>query len=426
MSVYLGPSTPRWEPTNEQDLESAIQHGIISENHYVELKAKLDTGPVANRELARDLVQFAVDSGVLIIGIKENTDHTLSLSPVALNGLAERIEQVARSIPDPLLPVAFLEIPSEGDPSKGYLLVKIPVTGGAPHMVDGVYYGRGDKMKVRLSDSRVTSLHEERARRRADIESRLDRTIGRDPIPSVIRKQAHIFVVATPNANRTETAVDFVRVNGWQQRVRDLVNNTFREVNFGSDQTGPLDDLQNTNLRSDGIALTSLQFRSDRTIDHTLMMYEDASELELTEDGEIRVFSGLFSRTALPQHMVAPGTLNHYVIMDDFAPMLTRQVLYMVTELSRQTGIRCEWSLGVGATGIAGLPAYGSAHSPRYDAQEVVYRMTTIASLEEIEQYPGRLTRALVGRLMRALDRESKYESTYFMDPPRSAAGGVA
>jgi hypothetical protein len=62
----------------------------------------LPPGRGANKELAKDLAQFAIDGGVLVIGVDDN-DKAIApkLTPVDLNGLKERVDQVARSIPDP-------------------------------------------------------------------------------------------------------------------------------------------------------------------------------------------------------------------------------------------------------------------------------------------------------------------------------------
>jgi hypothetical protein len=57
---------------------------------------RLPAGTAANKELARDLGQFTIDGGVLIIGADEGDETTPpSLTPVDLARLTERIEEVA-------------------------------------------------------------------------------------------------------------------------------------------------------------------------------------------------------------------------------------------------------------------------------------------------------------------------------------------
>src|SRR4051812_4843658 len=105
-SIYLSPQSPRWTPRSEVDLDAAIQQGLLEETHYLELKREISPGKGANKELARDLASFAIDGGTYIIGIDEDKrDHILRLSAQPLAGLAERVEQIARTIPDPPLAV---------------------------------------------------------------------------------------------------------------------------------------------------------------------------------------------------------------------------------------------------------------------------------------------------------------------------------
>jgi hypothetical protein len=57
---------------------------------------RLPADTAANKELARDLGQFTIDGGVLIIGVDEGDETTPpSLTPVDLARLTERIEEVA-------------------------------------------------------------------------------------------------------------------------------------------------------------------------------------------------------------------------------------------------------------------------------------------------------------------------------------------
>jgi hypothetical protein len=333
-------------------------------------------------------VQFAIDSGILIFGIKENKDGTLALTPVELAGFAERIEQVARSIPDPLVSVTFKIIPCQGDPSKGYVFVKIPSTSEAPHMVDGVYYGRGDKMKVKLSDIRVRELHHQRAGRRINAEERLAQIMKNDPTPSQNQSQAHIFLVATPQTLQPGKCMEFIRGAGNQERVHKLINLALTECNLVPNETGPLNGISDWHLRTDGVALTSMHFQSGRPI---VPMYSDevgATELEISEDGEIRIFYGSFSRKIPPQWVSAEGAPASYVLFDALAPILTRQLISLATELAHQTGLRCEWSFGLGASGIAGLAAATDRmgrYRPIYDSRENYYSMVASASLVEME-----------------------------------------
>ncbi|MGB8941887.1 MAG: ATP-binding protein [Streptomyces sp.] len=199
ISIYLSPSHPRWTPTSEADLQAAISGGLIEEKHYFDAKEMLTTKS-DNRELARDLSSFAIDGGTMIIGLAEDKEKgTFSLAKQPLKGLPERVEQVAGSIPDPPLVILTDPIRSEADPAQGYLVVHIPASPLAPHMVDGRYFGRGDKTKRILPDSEVFRLHERRRNAEQDALTLLRQEIDDDPMRE-IGKQSHMFLVAQPLA----------------------------------------------------------------------------------------------------------------------------------------------------------------------------------------------------------------------------------
>jgi hypothetical protein len=222
-SVYLSPEAPRWTPRNETALGDAIRQGLLEESHYLDLKREIPAGGSHNKELARDLASFAVDGGTVIIGIEEDKQaRSLRLTPQPLLGLAERIEAVARLIPDPPLAVLCRPIPSDQDPSLGYLVAHIPPSSVAPHMVDHRYLGRGDKAKQYLSDPEVRRLHEKHRGTEADGLTRFQHQFGRGPEPPGIREQAHLFLLAEPAAGRHPMLLDLLHGPGLRDRLAEF------------------------------------------------------------------------------------------------------------------------------------------------------------------------------------------------------------
>jgi len=63
-----------WDPRSESDLATAIDAGVLAETHYQDIKREVGSKPGERKELARDLAQFALDGGKLIIGIDEDKD----------------------------------------------------------------------------------------------------------------------------------------------------------------------------------------------------------------------------------------------------------------------------------------------------------------------------------------------------------------
>jgi len=111
----------------------------------------------SNAELARDLASLAVDGGLLLIGVDEDDlGRAKDIVGTALAGLPERIDSIARSRVDP--PLVVLSHPAIEDPDRpgvGRLLVEVPPSARAPHLVDHIYYGRGDGAKTRFFDVQV-------------------------------------------------------------------------------------------------------------------------------------------------------------------------------------------------------------------------------------------------------------------------------
>jgi hypothetical protein len=142
------PLRRRWIPTDEAVLRAAFDRGLFEERNWCELKREVGPGKGATTELARDLASLAVDGGTLIIGLDEKAPDGDPLHAVPLEGLAERVEQTSHMAVRPPLMVESTEIKSSGDPGSGYLVVHVPASPLAPHQVEGIYYGRGDRTKA--------------------------------------------------------------------------------------------------------------------------------------------------------------------------------------------------------------------------------------------------------------------------------------
>lgn len=418
-SSSLSPQAPRWTPHTEADLDDAIRQGLLEETHHLELKREIATGRNANKELARDLASFAVDGGTYIIGIEEDKQHnTMRLSPLPLSGLAERIEQVARMIPDPPLAVLCRSITSTQDPSRGYLMVHVPPSGTAPHMVEHKYLGRGDKTKQYLSDPEVRRLHELRRHTEHDGLARLQHQFDRDPVPADVRKQAHLFLLAEPVAGRPGVQLDLVHGPDRRNRLNELVRHTaspeitkvLQTVHVGGFSPA-LSYASDFALRSTGVALTS-RLTSDRTPAATGGDFdEDIVEIEVDEDGGLRIFMGRlsdsrsdrFADTAGGRQQIFPSAVITY----------TRQFIALTRAAAEHAGYLGTWILAAGATGIQGLPVHDYVlqgdPSPHYDAAD--YRRATTASYAELLHQPGTAAERLVGRLLRALGMHEKYAS---------------
>lgn len=420
---------PRWEPRSEADLNAAAQQGLLEETHYLDLKREISAGKSANKELARDLASFAVDGGTFIIGIEEDKqNNAVQLSPQPLSGLAERIELIARTIPDPPLAVMSRPIMSSQQPSHGYLIVHVPPSGSAPHMVEHKYLGRGDKTKQYLSDQEVRRLHERQRVSEHDGLAQLQLQFDRDPVPTDVRKQAHLFLLAQPTAGRPGMLLDLIHGAESRNRLHQFVGR--------ADSPEVVDALQKAHingfspsltyandfaLRSTGVALTS-RLTNDRTpaaaggpLDEKII------ELEIDEDGGLRIFMGRLSDNRPDPLADQPGPSQ--ALFPAAVITYARQFVALTAAASEHAGYLGTWTLAAGATGIQGLPVHdfilqGDA-SPRYDAAD--YRQATTAAYTELHKQPGTITERLVGRLLRSLGMHRKYASA-LTDPIEPAS----
>ena len=182
--AYLGPGKGRWTPAGWSDVVEAAAGGLLDESHWVDLKQELPAGKrTHNTELAQDLASFAVDGGLLVIGVEDHNSRAGKVCGVELAKLADRVDQVARDKVRPSLVVRSHEVPDPDRPGRGCLLVHVPPSPQAPHMVDYVYYGRGDRANIRLGDEQVRAILEGRQRGRLDVVAELLRMADDDPIP---------------------------------------------------------------------------------------------------------------------------------------------------------------------------------------------------------------------------------------------------
>ncbi|MBZ5736920.1 AlbA family DNA-binding domain-containing protein [Nocardioides mangrovi] len=400
----------QWQPETEADIRACIDDADLQESHYLDMKREVGDNPRKRKETAADLASFALDGGALLIGVAENKENrTWELAPQPLNGLAERIEQVAASAVDPALFVATHEIPSAADPTTGYVFVQIPQSPSAPHMVDGVYIGRGDKTKTRLSDAEVTRYHAKREPIEGHLERLLDAERDRDHVPAHTQQTGHLYLVAHPLSARRDVALQLVRDDGSEllQLIVALEGTIPRDVREFAPTPGYATA---TATRAQGRAwCTQAALGPGRTFESTSAHNdeEDLLDIEFREDGGIRVLMGRMTAT-----WGRYGGDAKTVVADGLAVAYALRVVRWADAIAERTGYHGSWGFGVLATGLRGLSssAYQERFSsgPTYDADE--YREVTTASGMEIHTRPQAVAGRLVGRLVRGLATSVRYD----------------
>lgn len=407
------PGRLRWMPASEEELSTAISDGRLEETHYLDLKREVEAGRAANKELARDLAQFAIDSGTLVIGVDEVPDGPPVLAPVVLEGLPERIEQVAGSTVDAPLFVTTTVIQSSSDSTRGYVLVHVPASASAPRMVDGAYLGRGDKKRVRLSDVEVRRLHAQLAAGEDEVRDAVRAYARRDPVPADIRRNAHLYVLAVPVTPRREMLLDVTDGPDAYSRLSGLVRAGATAAQLPGEFPPSVSGAAEFQRRQDGAAMTT-NLRSDRTIDPERRLYEQFLEVEMSDEGTVRIAMGRLS-----DHLRGGGQ----VLLESALTTITRQTVDIAGKVSEHASYGGLWRFAVLAEGIAGLPAH--LHGRGWGMGEVVvgadsreYLRTTQASTAEVLSAPWDVTGRLVGRFVRSLRIAEMPEVKAAISPP--------
>ncbi len=379
----------RWRPTTLQELGEAINNGLIEENHFLDFKRELKSGQSANRDIARDIAAFAIDGGVILIGVDEGPP--VSVNPIPLKGLAERVEQIGLMAVTEPVPVAATLLRTANDPELGVLAVEVPASPRAPHMVDGRYYARGDKTNFALSDQEIFRHHQRRVETRSDLIADAASILER----AAPEHESLLAVVAEPLSSTTDFLEDLSAHPDWDNEVRTLVASavTSRQHSYSPSLASPLRALR----RPNGVALT--------TSGESVGSGQRTAEVTLNESGRIVLISERPSAIrTFPNVNPQPPDLR--VILDDLIVGNVELVVRLTAQVAKKYGYYGSWQIAVvvtglnGATSIKAVDAWGDP-GPTYT--EAMYGRATEATFIELDTEPDKVTARLVLRLLRSL-----------------------
>ena len=153
-----------WIPQTAEEIERLVHSKAITESASLDGKRELGNG----RDIAKDVAAMANDGGVLLYGVGEDTDKRLTeLHPFPLAGAEERVRAIVASGLHGAVQMQVLAL-YRRKTTDGYLLVVVPASLSAPHMVvHGGYrrfVGRSGTITVDLDGGEVDRLMDRRNR----------------------------------------------------------------------------------------------------------------------------------------------------------------------------------------------------------------------------------------------------------------------
>lgn len=377
-----------WPPRTEEQLADAAANGLLEETHYVDIKRELAAGTGANRDIAKDIAAFALDGGVIVIGVDEDTAPP-SLYPIGTANLAERIESIAASTVHEAVAVSTHVIESS-TPGQGYLIVEIPPSPRAPHMVDGRYYGRGDKRNRPLPHEEVLRLHEQQTRLAQDIVDESKQALDLLKRRLEFRSEP-LLIRAKPLGARGDFLMGLSVSDSWQRDVMDLVR-----LSAGSHQDAfpSLGGPTGAARRDRGVAATVNMAEGNR-----FGGPHDAAEVTLREDGIITLVS--------ERAVVYPNPSGEARILEAIFLAHTDLVARLAAQVSAY-GFRGSWRFAIVVNGLHGARSFelskyfDSSDAPPFSESNYVQAAT--ATLRELETAPQVVVSELVGPLLRSIN----------------------
>ena len=400
MSFYIGPRRGGGvQLSTWSEIEIAAGAGVLDESAWVEHKQDVPRkNKGANKELARDLASLSVDGGTLLIGVVDKSLEVVGVSE-PFESLRTRIVQVAATVISPPLHVDVATIPNpDATHGEHVVVVAVPASGNAPHMVDGHYWGRTSEGKRILHDVEVERLMNRRATSQRDFEAELRAVAdtldtGRRPAPV----HGQLFFLAAPLTPSATALSD--------QLATEYPPYVLKESLDFIPQWMPWTlNVQHHQSHPDGILIMNDDPRRDAPAPP-----ESAMDLLLRDDGAVLAAGNraTFSRNsegAGPIEMISAG----YVL--EGAHVLSRLTGFLADQYLANTG---QYRVGVLVTGIRGCYASqrfginGTWDLHPYPSDE--YLAQTSASTFELLNSPPDVAARLVGRLLRSIGVERTF-----------------
>ena len=388
-----------WVAKSEQEILAAIEAGDLIETASFDAKEAL---PVKgkSKDLAIDVAAMSADGGTLLYGVGEDDNDRLTVSqPFELAGARERVDQIVRSTISEPPTIEVYTIPTDDDVSLGYLVIHVPASPRAPHMVtvgkEHRYYGRSATGNVLLTEGEVARLYERRQRWELDRDGMLEEAIGLAPIPPR-EGFAYLHLVARPVVPDEGL---FDRALGDHHAANflgDLTSAALRPEVFPTTYAPDLTGGYYHERRADGWAVS--QGLRDEWEEHNDPCR--VLDLEVRLDGGGRLFCG----------RAAEEYNDRLLIFERLIAGLSTRFMSVLGGLYAVGSYLGPVDVGLAVTGLQGGISYAlsqrlGVHPTPYNRDQ--YRRTQRLSATTLMNDPRSAARGLVMPLARAITRES-------------------
>lgn len=385
-----------WIPQTEADIVTAAQNDALTETMIFDAKREI---PAKNIETAKDVSAMANSAGgVLLYGLAEDAGRLTVLHPIPIKGQRERIEQIVRTSVDEVPAFTVDAISTAKDPTSGYVVVVVPPSDRAPHMVivkgERRFYGRGESGNYTLSQAEVARLYERRQQSEFNLNPLLDRAIAASPVPED-EAFSHLHVIASPVLRGDSILANAPAPN---QQHRDLLGELIKHVgssvSTGGSYSPDFGPSSNWSRDAEGFVgrLVTPSDNDTRPSAHTL-------QVKICFDGSGNMFWG---RAA-----------EHYDAKEFFADIVagnTTKFLALLGEMYRRANYFGMVDVGVALTSLKNCVPHESRSRfdwrPRY--QGGTYRKTKRISAAILSYNPDDPAAELLMPLINAI-----FEETY-------------
>lgn len=383
-----------WAPKTEAELHSAIANGEMVESHTLDFKRELGASDGSKKDFAKDVAAFSIDGGTILIGVDEGPPVTIS--PVDLAGLPERVEQIAAMRVDEgvMVDTTSIEIPPGS--GRGVLVVNVPASPRAPHMAGGRYYGRGDKANYQMSHAEVLRRHEQLVQKQQNVLEELHRRRAQLSEGVIMTADGGaVFILAKPLGALRQMLKPLASKSGWQSVLVEVVrlSSVPGRHNFLPAFSAPGQD-----RRPNGVALITGMQPGD-----VFGGGSRQAELVAYESGDLMLQSG----------RAVMATEQERVVLEELVAGHSDLLVRFAAEISERYGFAGSWQFGLLVTGLAGansaLLRANLLHSG-YTFPDDTFEAATTATLLEMKRSPETVVEELVGGLLRSLGSHGALE----------------